>query len=108
MPASDDGDRDPRGAGSEKSLRERLRDFEARQASEEGKALSEEEQAKRGSALGKALRLSTELVAGVFVGGLIGWFLDRWTGLSPLFLIIFLLLGIAAGIMNAVRAARQM
>jgi ATP synthase protein I len=55
-----------------------------------------------------ALRLATELVVGVFGGGFIGWLLDKWLGTLPLFLVIFLLLGIAAGILNAVREARRM
>jgi ATP synthase protein I len=38
----------------------------------------------------------------------IGWFLDRWLGISPWGLIVFLLLGFAAGILNVMRSARQM
>src|SRR5262245_12667584 len=57
------------------------------------------------SAMGRGLRLSTELVAGVIVGGVIGWLLDRWLGISPWGFILFLLLGFAAGIMNLMRAA---
>ena len=47
----------------------------------------------------------TELVAGVVVGALIGWLLDRWLGISPWGLIVFLLLGFAAGVLNVMRAA---
>jgi ATP synthase protein I len=57
----------------------------------------------RGNAFGKALRLSTELIAGVAVGGFIGWALDVWLGTKP-----FLMLGAAAGILNVVRAAKAM
>jgi ATP synthase protein I len=62
----------------------------------------------RGAALGKALRLATELVAGVAVGGFIGWALDRLFGLAPFLMVVFLILGAAAGIMNVVRAAKEM
>jgi ATP synthase protein I len=62
----------------------------------------------RGAALGKALRLATELVAGVAVGGFIGWALDRLFGSAPFLLIVFLILGSAAGIMNVVRSAKAM
>ncbi len=62
----------------------------------------------RGRAMGMAFRMATELVAGVFVGGLIGWALDNWLGTKPFLLIIFLLLGIAAGLLNTVRAAQEM
>lgn len=60
------------------------------------------------SAMARGLRLSTELVAGVIVGAVIGWFLDRWLGISPWGLIVFLLLGFVAGILNVMRSARQM
>jgi ATP synthase protein I len=57
-----------------------------------------------GSGLARGLRLSTELVAGVLVGAGVGWALDRWLGISPWGLIVFLLLGFAAGVRNVVRA----
>jgi ATP synthase protein I len=56
-------------------------------------------------AMAKGFRLSAELVAGVMVGAFIGWLFDRLTGLSPLGLIVFLLLGFAAGVLNVMRAA---
>ncbi len=62
----------------------------------------------RGRAMGWAFRLATELVAGVFVGGAMGWLLDRLFGTAPILLIVFLLLGIAAGLLNSVRAAQRM
>lgn len=62
----------------------------------------------RGKAMGIAFRITTELVAGVFIGGVIGYFLDQWLGTVPFFLIVFLLLGIAAGLLNSVRAAQRM
>jgi ATP synthase protein I len=57
------------------------------------------------SALARGFRLSTELVAGVLVGALIGWALDKWLGISPWGMIVFLLLGFAAGVINVMRAA---
>jgi ATP synthase protein I len=62
-------------------------------------------QAADASAFAKGFRMSTELVAGVLVGALIGWLLDRWLGISPWGLIVFLLLGFAAGVLNVMRAA---
>jgi ATP synthase protein I len=62
----------------------------------------------QGAALGQALRLGIELVAGVAVGGFIGWWLDRWLGSTPLLMVVFLGLGAAAGIMNVVRTAKRM
>ena len=57
------------------------------------------------SAFGRGFRLSSEMVGGVLVGAGLGWLLDRWLGTSPWGLIVFLLLGFAAGILNVMRAA---
>jgi len=57
------------------------------------------------SALARGFRLSTELVAAVVVGAALGWLLDRWLGISPWGMIVFLLLGFAAGVLNVMRAA---
>jgi ATP synthase protein I len=58
-----------------------------------------------GSSLGQAFRLSSEFVAGIIGGGAIGWVIDRFLGTSPWGLIVFLLLGFAAGILNVLRAS---
>ena len=50
-------------------------------------------------------RLSSELVAGVLVGAALGWGIDRLLSTSPFGLIVFLLLGFAAGVVNVVRSA---
>lgn len=57
------------------------------------------------SAIARGFRLSTELVAGVIVGAALGWLIDRWLGISPWGMIVFLLLGFAAGVLNVMRAA---
>jgi ATP synthase protein I len=57
------------------------------------------------SAFARGFRLSTELVGGVLVGAGLGWLLDRWLGSSPWGLIVFVLLGFAAGVVNVMRAA---
>ena len=62
----------------------------------------------QGAALGQALRLGIELVAGVAVGGFIGWALDRFLGTAPFLMVVFLGLGAAAGILNVVRTAKRM
>lgn len=59
-------------------------------------------------AMGIALRLGVELVVGVGVGAVVGWFLDRWLDTSPLFLIVLFFLGAGAGTLNVFRAAREM
>jgi len=66
---------------------------------------SDPRQTANASAYARGFRMSTELVAGVVVGAVIGWLLDRWLGISPWGLIVFLLLGFAAGVLNVMRAA---
>jgi ATP synthase protein I len=55
----------------------------------------------------KGYKLASEFVGGVLVGGLIGYGLDYLVGTLPLFLIVFLLLGFGAGILNMSRAANR-
>ncbi len=55
------------------------------------------------SAAATAMRLGTELMAGALVGCFIGFWIDKATGLSPIFLIVFMLLGFAAGVRNIIR-----
>ena len=52
-------------------------------------------------------RVMSEFVAAVLVGGFIGWALDRWLGISPAALIVFLGFGAAAGFWNVYRIAMQ-
>ena len=63
---------------------------------------------KKGSFMGNAFKLGTELVAAVGVGTIIGFILDTWFGTKPWLIIIFFFLGAAAGILNVIRAANQM
>jgi ATP synthase protein I len=55
------------------------------------------------SAAATAMRLGTELMAGALVGCFIGYWIDKTSGASPIFLIIFTLLGFAAGVRNIIR-----
>ena len=63
---------------------------------------------KRGSFMGNAFKLGTELVAAVAVGTIIGFILDSWFDTKPWLIIIFFFLGAAAGILNVIRAANKM
>ena len=63
---------------------------------------------KRGSFMGNAFKLGTELVAAVAVGTIIGFILDSWFDTKPWLIIIFFFLGAAAGMLNVIRTANQM
>jgi ATP synthase protein I len=58
--------------------------------------------------MGAGLRISVELAAAVVVGTGIGIVLDRWLGTSPWLLIVFFILGCAAGFRNVYRTAQEM
>ena len=60
------------------------------------------------ASLGKALKISTELVAAVVVGSTIGFLLDNWFGTKPLLIICFFFMGVAAGILNVFKSAKKM
>jgi len=60
------------------------------------------------SGFSQAFRIGTDMVSAVLVGTAIGWFLDNWLETKPWFLIIFIFLGGAAGILNVYRSAMQM
>jgi ATP synthase protein I len=70
---------------------------------------SGDEQAQaKASAMAVGLRLSSELVAGVLGGAALGWGFDRLLSTSPWGLIVFLLLGFTAGVINVMRSAGVM
>ena len=60
------------------------------------------------ASLGKALKISTELVAAVVVGSTIGFLLDNWFDTKPMLTICFFFMGVAAGITNVFRSAKKM
>lgn len=57
----------------------------------------------RGSGLSFALRIGVELVAALMVGVGIGLLLDHWLGTRPWMLLLFFVIGAAAGILNVFR-----
>src|SRR5262245_26123072 len=84
-------------------LSERIQAETAEQAPPQGPGAGDQ-----GSRYGAAFRLASEFVAAVLVGAGLGWLLDRLAGTSPFGLIILLLLGFGAGLLNMARASRRM
>ena len=60
------------------------------------------------SNLGVAFKMSTEMVAAVVVGTIIGFILDNWFGTKPWLILIFFFVGVVAGILNVVKSAKNM
>jgi ATP synthase protein I len=91
-------------------LSDRLKDLDGRiraEKSERVAANKPNEAFKAAGNYSKGYRLASEFVAGVLVGGLLGYGIDYLAGTLPLFLIVFLLLGFGAGILNMSRAANR-
>jgi ATP synthase protein I len=83
-----------------RALDERLRKMRRREAVKHRKP--------EPSPMGIAFRFATEMVSGVVVGGGMGWGLDWLFGTRPILLIVFFVLGAAAGIRNVMRAAKKL
>ena len=84
-----------------------IEDFNARlkaaqnERTEKEVAAVDRRQASKGAGIG--MRIGIELLAAVLVGGAIGLFIDRWLNTSPIFLLAFVVLGFAAGVMDVLR-----
>ena len=61
-----------------------------------------------GAAMALGFRIAVEMVVGVGVGGFIGWVLDKQLGTAPWLLVLFVVLGFSAAILNIIRMARRM
>ena len=72
------------------------------------KKLKVEKENPRTSNIGQAFKLSTELVAAVLVGTIIGFILDNWFDTKPWLIIIFFFVGVVAGILNVIRSAKKL
>ena len=72
------------------------------------KEVKQKEVGSNAASFGKALKISTELVAAVVVGSTIGFILDNGFGTKPLLTICFFFMGVAAGILNVFRSAKKM
>jgi ATP synthase protein I len=86
--------------GDEGSFEERLRAARLRQGMD---APAVPPGTAGASAMGLGLRAGVELVSALVVAAAIGWGLDRWLHTLPLFLVVFVLLGGAAGVVNVWR-----
>jgi ATP synthase protein I len=78
-------------------------DFEARLEAAKAKHAPQPRQVAV-SALARGTRHAVEIAANTIVGAAIGWLIDRWLGTGPWGFLLFLLLGIAAGFWNLMKA----
>lgn len=104
---------DAGGSGKGKQPGSVTSDLAARIARAQGRDDTETEAVAGGvqknmSGLSRALRLGSEFTAAILVGAGIGFLLDQWLGTSPWILLVMLMVGFAAGVLNVTRAVSAM
>jgi ATP synthase protein I len=102
-----DGGRGRRSAEDEAALSERLRKLGSKldKVAEEQKREADKAAPSGGmQGMGLAFRVAGEFASGVLVGAGLGWLCDHFLGTSPWGLIVLLLLGFVAGVLNVLRA----
>ncbi|MCX5497482.1 AtpZ/AtpI family protein [Kaistia dalseonensis] len=108
MGSQGDGKKHGRLAEDEAALSERLRALGSRldkaQADAKQQAQAGEPSSAGMQGMGLAVRVASEFASGVLVGAGLGWLVDKWLGTSPWGLIVLLLLGFVAGVLNVLRA----
>ncbi|TIN14619.1 MAG: ATP F0F1 synthase subunit I [Mesorhizobium sp.] len=97
--------RQPEATIRDDELERRRRELEASLASRRTDRLEGKDEAKAATGYGQALKLSSEFIAGVVVGVGLGLIIDRLAGIAPWGLIVGLLLGFGAGILNVLRSS---
>ncbi|WP_233280489.1 AtpZ/AtpI family protein [Devosia rhizoryzae] len=88
-------------------------DLASRIASAKRERIQEDNRASREaspemSGMARGLRIGTEFISAVLVGAGIGYLIDLGLGTSPWGLLILLLMGFAAGILNVIRVVAEM
>ena len=94
-------DRDDSLEERRRRLSAKLADRKAEDAAE-AKRDAQSEESRKGMALG--FKLSSEFISAVAVGAILGFMLDRFAGTSPWGMIVLLLLGFCAGVLNVLRS----
>ena len=77
-------------------------------ASRQGQVPPEKQARVNANMLGLAYRLLVEILVGIAVGGFVGWWMDKVLDTKPIWMLVFLVLGMGAGLMNSVRTVNEM
>ena len=95
--------------GRQDSKRDRLDTLEKKLSAARQRHQPDDKQGRaNANMLGLAWRLTIEMLAGIGVGGFIGWWIDKVLGTEPIFMLLLLVLGMGAGLMNSVRTVADM
>ena len=92
--------------GATRDLQSRIASAKREQDLRDNRALRDN--AQQASGLARGLRLGSEFAAAILVGTGIGYLADSALGTSPWGLLIMLLVGFAAGVLNVIRAVAEM
>ena len=93
--------------GSKEDLDKRLREMNKRLGRDVKKPDDGRPTKPDSAGYGNAFRLSSEFISAILVGAAIGYGIDWLLGTTPFAMIVFLLLGFVAGVMNVLRAAGE-
>lgn len=104
-PAGNGEPSDKKTESSSKELDQRLQALGSKIDKRRGKSDPNEEAKGLADNQGMAygLKIGSEFVSAILVGSALGWILDKWLGTTPFGLIVFLMLGFAAGVLNVMR-----
>ncbi|GAK33590.1 ATP synthase protein I [alpha proteobacterium Q-1] len=84
-------------------FKKRLQDARAKQGLDQKENGTGSDDGQQGQSLSQGYRMGLEFVSAVAVGAFLGYWLDRWFGTTPIFLIALLLVGTVTGIRNLMR-----
>jgi ATP synthase protein I len=93
------------GAAKKDDLADRLRRLDERLDRKQETRVERTRVRSDSPGFGVAMRLSTEFVSAILIGAAIGWAIDRFVGIAPWGMIVFLMLGFCAGVLNVMRTA---
>lgn len=99
-----DGQKGESGNGLDEGLEARRRRLDAELSARRSIVAENTAERKPAEGVALAVKLSSEFVAGVVAGALLGYLADRFLGTGPWGLIVFLLLGFCAGVLNVLRS----
>jgi ATP synthase protein I len=115
MPETPKGSTPPSGemnpedrAAFERRLSDLGSKIDGAQADKQAEITAQEDKAMRARGMAYGLRMSSEFVAAIVVGGLIGFGLDKLLGTTPWLFLLFFVLGLVAGIVNVTRAFERL
>jgi len=103
-PDRNHGARSADGTPVEDGLEARRRQLATELATRSAKTAPQVDKPEKAQGYALAVKLSSEFIAGVLVGAALGYLLDRLAGTTPWGMIVFLLLGFCAGVLNVLRS----